>query len=214
VWGSTVAATVLWMLVAIPSPSARGQEAANPPVPANGGSAPEASAPKPPFPATPPAEYVIGPDDILNIVFWREQDLSGDFVVRPDGKISLPLLNDVQAAGNTPAQLKAALEQQAAKYFEEPNATVIVKAIRSRAVYITGQVLKPGPYQLTTPLTVIQLIALAGGLTEYADGDHITVLRTEKGWPMTFPFNYNEVAKRKYLRNNILLKPGDTVIVP
>ena len=214
VWGGLCAATVLSFLVMVALPAPVAANDAGQAAPQNSASKPGPPAPVPPFPVTPPADYVIGPDDVLSIVFWREQDLSGDVVVRPDGKISLPLLNEVQAAGSTPAQLKATLEEQAAKFFEEPNATVIVKEIRSRTVYITGQVTKPGPYQLTVPLTVVQLIALAGGLTEYAEGDRITVLRVEKGWPVTFRFNYDDVAKRKSLRQNILLRPGDTVIVP
>jgi polysaccharide export outer membrane protein len=173
-----------------------------------------APAPRPPLPAKPPLDYVIGPDDILSIVFWREKDVSGDVLVRPDGKISLPLFNDVEAAGLTPDELKAKLDERARQFFEEPSATVIVKEIHSRKVFITGEVAKPGTYPLTGPMTVVQLIAMAGGLTEYADRKNISILRVEKGWPTSFPFDYDKVAKRKYLRQVILLKPGDTVIVP
>ena len=164
--------------------------------------------------STTPAGYVIGPDDELSVVFWRDKDLSADVVVRPDGKISLPLLNEVQAAGYTPEQLRDRLDKAASKFVEEPNATVVVKAIRSRNAFITGNVAKPGTYALATNMTVLQLIALAGGLQEYADSKHIVVIRTENGRQQYHPFNYNEVVKQKRPRENIVLEPGDTVVVP
>jgi polysaccharide export outer membrane protein len=170
-------------------------------------------------PATPvgvslPAGYVIGSDDVLTIVFWREKDLSADVVVRPDGKISLPLLNDVVAAGYTPEQLRAQLVKTAAKFLEDPNATVVVKEIHSRKVFVTGQVGKSGSYPLTGDMNVLQAIAHAGGLLEYADGKNIVVLRTENGQERNFKFNYKDVVKGKNLQQNILLKPGDTIVVP
>ena len=111
-------------------------------------------------------------------------------------------------------QLRVALEQAAGKFVEEPTATVVVKQINSRKVYITGQVGKPGPYPLSGPTTILQLIAIAGGVAEYADSKHITVTRNEDGRTVSFGFNYEEVARRKNLQQNVLLKPGDTVIVP
>lgn len=161
-----------------------------------------------------PADYVIGPDDVLTVVFWRDKDLSGDVVVRPDGKISIPLLNDVQAAGSTPDQLRERLVEAANRYVADPTATVVVKQINSRKVFITGQVGKPGPYPLLSSMTVVQLIALAGGLTEYADSKNIVVLRPDNGRTASFRLNYKDVSKRKNLRQNIELKSGDTVIVP
>src|SRR5215467_3374461 len=116
-----------------------------------------------------PTGYVIGPEDVLSIVVWREKDMSADAVVRPDGRVTLPLLNDFQAAGLTPDQLRAAIEKAASKFMKEPNATVIVKAINSRKVHILGNVTKAGTYPLAGDMTVLQLIALAGGLQEYAD---------------------------------------------
>jgi polysaccharide export outer membrane protein len=179
------------------------------------------AAPKPaaPNPAAPqgvptPADYVIGPDDLLTVVYWRDKELSGDVAVRPDGKISLPLLNDIQAAGLTPEQLRVAVTAAAGKFLEEPTVTVVVRQINSRRVYITGQVGKPGPYNLSGPMTVLQLIATAGGVLEYADTKNIVVMRTENGKPVSYPFNYKDVTKRKNLKQNIELKPGDTVIVP
>jgi polysaccharide export outer membrane protein len=164
---------------------------------------------------TPPADYVIGPDDVLSIVFWRENDLSADVVVRPDGRISIPVINDVVAMGLTPEQLRLAITAAADRYIEEPNVSVVVKEIKSRRVFIMGQVSKAGPYALMVPTTVMQLIALAGGLNEFAKQDEITILRQEPGGNQTsLRFNYRDVMKRKNLRQNILLMPGDTVIVP
>jgi polysaccharide biosynthesis/export protein len=161
-----------------------------------------------------PPDYVIGADDILTIVFWREKDLSSDVVVRPDGRISIPVLQDIHAAGLTPEQLRDSLTKTAERFVEDPNVTVIVKEINSRRVFITGQVAKPGPYNVTSPMTVVQLIAFAGGLLEYADGKNVRVMRTENGSPMSYRFNYKEVREGKNLKQNIQLQPGDTVIVP
>jgi polysaccharide export outer membrane protein len=163
---------------------------------------------------TPPPDYVIGPGDVLVITFWREKDLSGEAMVRPDGRISLPLINDVVAAGLTPEQLREGLMKEAQRFVEDTNVTVIVKAINSRWIYVTGEVSKPGPYPLVGPTTVLQLIAMAGGLLEYADSDSIVVMRNENGKPSNFKFNYKDVVRQRNLQQNILLKPGDTVVVP
>ena len=183
---------------------------------AGSGTAAPAAVGAPPVPAGAviPPGYLIGPDDILTIVFWRDKDLSGDVKVRPDGMISLPLLNDVQAAGLTPEQLRAALIESAGKLMEEPSVAVVVKEINSRKVFVTGQVNKPGPYPLLAPTTVLQLIATAGGLLEYADSKNVRIMRTENGKPVSYKFNYKDVIKGKNLKQNIELKPGDTLIVP
>jgi polysaccharide export outer membrane protein len=162
-----------------------------------------------------PPEYVIGPEDVLYVHFWRDADMTVDNVtVRPDGRISLPLVNDIVAAGLTPEALKTEIEKVARKLQQDPSVTVVVRQINSRKVFITGSVATPGPHQLTGPRTVMQLIALAGGLTEYADKKNITVLRVENGKTRSFKFNYSDVAKGHKLEQNIVLKPGDTVIVP
>jgi polysaccharide export outer membrane protein len=161
-----------------------------------------------------PAGYVIGPEDVLTIVFWRDKDLSGDVVVRPDGKISLPLLNDVIAAGYTPEELRAQLVKSATKFLEDPNATVVVKEIHSRKIFVTGQVGKPGSYPLTGEMNVLQAIAHVGGLLEYADAKNIVVLRNESGQERRFKFNYKDVVRGKNVQQNIELKPGDTIVVP
>jgi polysaccharide export outer membrane protein len=180
------------------------------------GSAPaQAQAPTDGVPGvTPPPDYVIGADDQLVIIFWREKEMSAEVTVRPDGKISLPLLNDIQASGLAPEQLRLSIAEAASKYIEDPTVTVVVKAINSRRVFVTGQVGKPGPYPLTAPTTVLQLLALAGGVAEYAKSDNIQVMRTEDGKTTNHRFNYKDVIKGKKLEQNLLLKPGDTVIVP
>jgi polysaccharide export outer membrane protein len=162
-----------------------------------------------------PPDYVIGPEDQLSIVFWREKDLSADVVVRPDGRISLPLLNDIPASGLTPDELREQVQTLASRYVADPNATVIVKEIRSRKLFITGQIAKPGVYPMAAPTTVLQLIALAGGLNEFADSERIIVWRTDAaGHQVSYLFNYKAVAGRRNLQQNISLKPGDTVVVP
>jgi polysaccharide export outer membrane protein len=191
---------------------------------------PPAGAPATQKPATPPvvapaaslpADYVLGPDDVLRVEFWRDKDLSADATVRPDGKITLPLLNDVQAAGLTPDQLRDRVLELAKRYVEDPSLTIVVKEIRSRKVFITGEVNKPGVYLINDRMTVLQLIAMAGGLTEFAKAKDIVIMRPESGGvvrpagqPITFGFNYKEVLARRNLKQNIELKPGDTVIVP
>ena len=161
-----------------------------------------------------PTGYTIGSEDVLSVVFWREKDMSTEVVVRPDGLITLPLLNDVQAAGLTPDQLRARLTVAAGKFVTDPNVTVVVKAINSRKIFITGQVVRGGPFPLGGPTTVLQLIATAGGLQEFAKGDKIIILRTENGKSTAFNFNYDDVIRGKNLQQNIELKPGDTVLVP
>lgn len=159
-------------------------------------------------------DFVIGSDDVLSVVFWRDKELTADVTVRPDGNISIPLINDVHAAGLTPAQLKDRIAEEAKKYIEDPSVTVVVKEIKSRKVFITGEVRKPGPYLLTGGMSVLQLISIAGGLGDYAKSEKISIVRNEGGKALSFKFNYKEVLDGKKLTQNIELKPGDTVIVP
>lgn len=160
----------------------------------------------------PPPDFVIGPEDVLSIVFWRDKEMSSQVVVRPDGKISLPLLDEVQAAGLTPAALRAYLVEESKRFFGNPSVTVVVNQINSRKVFITGQVVKPGAYVITAPTTVLQLLAMAGGLKDFADSKNIVILRQEAGQTSSYPFNYKDI--RRNVRQNIELKPGDTVVVP
>jgi polysaccharide biosynthesis/export protein len=176
-------------------------------------SAAAAAAPRPADPVLPPG-YVIGTDDVLSIVYWKDKDMSADAKVRPDGRIALPLINEVQAAGLTPEQLHKKLTEESKKYMEDANITVVVREINSRRAFITGEVNKPGPYPLTAPTTVMQLISMAGGLRDYADAKKIMIMRSENGRQISLAFNYKDVASGKKLEQNIELKPGDTVVVP
>lgn len=203
----------IWVvLIAIPGltragVSAEGQQVAKVNSPAVASKAPasgEAAA----------GDYVIGADDVLSVVFWRDPQLSGEVLVRPDGKISLPLLDEVAAAGLTPRQLRDVLVTEARRFVTEPVMTVVVKQINSRKAYITGQVARPGQYALTPSMNVLQLIATAGGLTDYAKSKDIRVVRVEHGRSVSLPFDYDEMAKSKKTPQNIELKAGDTVIVP
>jgi polysaccharide biosynthesis/export protein len=195
------------VLVALSALSPAATWAQTPAPPPTQGAAREAEGAKDP-------SYVIGTDDVLAIVFWELPTHGAEVVVRPDGKITLPLLNDVQAAGLTPEQLRLAITAAAAKFIRDPAVSVIVKQINSRKVFVSGQVGKPGPYALTAPTTVLQLLALAGGPTDFAKKKKIAVMRTENGQTLRIPFNYNDVLNGKHLDQNILLKPGDTVVVP
>jgi polysaccharide biosynthesis/export protein len=175
--------------------------------------------PAPPQPAgtTTPPDYVIGPEDVLGIVFWREKDISSpEVVVRPDGKISLLLVNEVQAAGLTPEELRLAITKAASKLFQdEPTVSVGVRQINSRKVYIMGAVGKPGAYPLNTTLDVLQLITLAGGLNEYADSENIQLIRVENGVPKNYRINYKEIERGRNLTKNLIwLRVGDRIIVP
>jgi polysaccharide export outer membrane protein len=202
---------VVGLLAAVGATDASAQRAGN----ASPNTAARPTNPVPPVKAAAvPADYVIGADDILTIFFWREKDLSQDVTVRPDGRISLPLLNEIQAAGLTPEQLRVQVTEAAEKLMEEPTVAVIVKQINSRKVFITGQVAKVGSYPLAGPTNVMQLITMAGGVLEYADSKNIQIIRTENGQPHSIRFNYDEVKRGKNLQQNILLRPGDTVVVP
>ena len=163
---------------------------------------------------TPPAGYVIGAADRLAIQYWDDPKMSAEVVVRPDGRISLPLLNDVDAAGLTPDELRARVTKLATAFVEAPNVQVIVQEINSRRVFITGMVAAPAPYPLLGPTTVLQLISTAGGLLEYAKEKDVRVIRTENGQPRSYRFNYHDVIRGRNLQQNILLQPGDTVVVP
>jgi polysaccharide export outer membrane protein len=161
-----------------------------------------------------PADYVIGPEDVLGVVFWREPDMSGDATVRPDGKITVPVIGEIQAAGLEPSALQEQIQTAAKKYLTDVNVAVVVREINSRKVFVTGQVKEPGAFPLTSQLTVLQAIALAGGLLDYADAKNITILRKDGASTTTLKFNYKDVSRGKKLEQNVVLRPGDTVVVP
>ncbi len=167
-----------------------------------------------PRPATDDPSYVIGPEDILDINVWKEPEISRTVPVRPDGKISLPLLHDVQAAGLTPKQLGSQVTESLKKFLADPQVTVIVTAINSRRVYILGEVGRPGAYTLLPNMTVLQALSSAGGFSQFANLKKIYVLRTENGKQVKYPFNYKQVVSGQDAQQNILLQLGDTIVVP
>jgi polysaccharide export outer membrane protein len=175
------------------------------------------AAPVIPAVVNPPADYLIGIQDSLDVVVWREKDMSAEGVeVRPDGKISLPLINDIQAAGLTVEQLRSTISEAAAKFVMEPTVSVVIKKINSRQVAITGQVGKPAQYPLLGRMTVVDLISVAGGVAEYAKTKNIRITRKENGKTVSKTFNYKDFleGKPKALEQNIELMPGDVVTVP
>jgi polysaccharide biosynthesis/export protein len=158
--------------------------------------------------------YMIGPQDVLDIDVWKEPDVSRKVPVRPDGKISLPLINDVQAAGMTPQQLAQNVTESLRKFMNEPQVTVIVSEINSQRVYVAGEVLRAGAFPLIPGMTVLQAISSAGGFTTFANVKKIHVMRLVNGKHIEIPFNYREVIKGDKPEQNIVLQPGDTVVVP
>ena len=166
-------------------------------------------------PATEDPGYIIGEEDLLNVDVWKEPEISRTVPVRPDGKISLPLINDIQAAGLTPNQLALTITERLRKFIAEPQVTVIVTQINSRRVYIVGEVNRAGAFPMLPNMTVLQALSSAGGFTQFANLKGIYVLRTDKdGKQEKFRFNYKDVVKGNKSEQNILLKPGDTIVVP
>jgi polysaccharide biosynthesis/export protein len=156
--------------------------------------------------------YVIGPQDVLDISVWKEDQLTKTVPVRPDGKISMPLLNDVQAAGLTPTQLAGQITESLKKFVTDPQVTIIVREINSQRVYMLGEVARAGAYPLLPNMTVLQALSSAGGFTQFANVKKIYVLRVENGKQQKFPFNYKHALESP--DENILLKAGDTIVVP
>jgi polysaccharide export outer membrane protein len=160
-------------------------------------------------------DFVIGLEDVLAINVWKDPELSvKDIVVRPDGRISLPLVGDIQADGLTVRQLQDSIAIKLKDYITAPIVTVTVVKIFSQSVSVVGQVLKPGVVSLGAPMTVMELLARAGGLTLDAKSKKIKILRKEQGKTITLPFNYNDIINGTNLNQNILLKNGDVVVVP
>ncbi len=158
--------------------------------------------------------FVIGPEDVLQISVWKESELSGQLPVRSDGKISLALLNDVQAAGLTPMQLADSIAEKLKKYISDPQVSVVLRQINSRKYYLLGEVKKPGVFPLSSEMTVLQALSVAGGFNDFAGLTKIYVLRQENGKPVKYPFNYKQVLKGEATEQNQLLKPNDTIVVP
>jgi polysaccharide export outer membrane protein len=177
---------------------------------------------KPAQPATPPDSspvdnktYVIGENDVLDIDVWKEKEISRAIPVRPDGKISLPLIGEIQASRMTPLQLQDDIARRLKAFLANPEVTVIVSDPRSHHFNIVGQVAKPGTYPLNESMTVLDAISAAGGFRDFAKETKIYVLRTVPGGSRArLPFNYKDAIKGKKPENNVLLKPGDTIVVP
>lgn len=161
-----------------------------------------------------PVEYTIGPEDVLEISVWKEPDLQREVLVRPDGNISFPLAGDVKAAGETPEQVQRTITQKLRKYIPDPVVTVTLVTIGANKIYVIGQVNSPGEYVIGRYVDVMQALTLAGGLTPFASENKIKVLRREGGKEFVLPFRYADVKKGKNIQQNVILKGGDTVVVP
>jgi polysaccharide biosynthesis/export protein len=158
--------------------------------------------------------YRIGEQDLLNITVWKEPELSGSVVVRPDGKITVPLVNDIQADGMTPAELRDLITEKLRPFITVPEVTVAVREINSRKVFVIGQIAHEGSYRINSTTSILQIIAEAGGLNEFANRKRIYVLRKENGSQVRLNFNYDKVVKGKDPSQDVPLRPGDTIVVP
>jgi polysaccharide export outer membrane protein len=159
-------------------------------------------------------EFLLGPADVLEISVWKDENLTKQVVVRPDGKVSFPLIGDIVAQGRTVEELRQAVAEKIKNYVPDAPVTVILLQLGSTKVYVVGKVHKSGMYPMGNKLTVLQLLAMAGGMTTFADEDDILILRTENGEQKTIQFDYKEVSSGKNLDQNVVLKPGDTIVVP
>jgi polysaccharide export outer membrane protein len=164
--------------------------------------------------ATDDPNYVIGPEDELIISVWKEPDISRSVPVRPDGKISLALLNDVQATGRTPMQLGSDITEKLKNFISEPQVTVIVTKINSQRIFVVGEVPRTGSYTLLPNMTAVDAISSAGGFTPFAKRTKIYILRKENGKMTAIPFNYKAVVKNRKSDQDVILKPGDRLVVP
>jgi polysaccharide export outer membrane protein len=160
------------------------------------------------------SSYRIGPNDVLNIFVWKEAELTRDVTVMPDGKITYPLIGEIMAQGLTASELKKTISDKLQSFVTAPEVTVIVKESRSQVVYAIGKLTRPGPIALAPGMTVMQALSAAGGFTEWADQKNILIVRREGGKETQLRFNYKEFTSGEKLEQNILLKPGDTVVVP
>ncbi len=157
--------------------------------------------------------YIIGPSDVLTVTVWKEPTLTGPILVRPDGMITMPLLGDVQASGLTPQKLADQIAFKLKKYFQNPNVSVVIGEIHSKVVYLLGEVGKKGPVEMTSGMTLLEAIASAGGLTDYANAKKIYILRDDAGKHERIPVHYKEALKGDN-EFNLALEPGDTIVVP
>jgi polysaccharide export outer membrane protein len=211
-WAREAAAILVWVCVFVAaSVSAQDASGADPGRVKAAPAAPAAN-----IPAAKPHDnsFVIGNDDVLAINVWKEPDISRSIPVRSDGKISLPLVGEVQAAGLTPLKLETDIAIKLKNYIAEPEVTVMVQQVNSQKFNILGQVARPGSYVIANSPTVLDAIALAGGFRDFAKQKSIYVLRQGSGGESRLKFNYKEVSQGKNMEQNIKLQPGDTIIVP
>lgn len=159
-------------------------------------------------------DYFIAPADVLEISIWGETELSRQLVVRPDGKVSFPLIGDISVAGKTTTEVKNLVEKKIKSYIPQASATVIVSQLGSLQYYVIGKVAKPGMFDVSKTLSVLQALAMAGGLTTFAKEGGISIVRYHGKETVRLPFNYKEVKRGKNLQQNILLERGDVVLVP
>ena len=164
--------------------------------------------------ATQNKNYIIGAEDVLDVDVWKQPELTRSIPVRPDGKISLPLLGDVQAAGMTPMDLGNSIQESLRKYVSDPQVTVIVTAINSQRIYVLGEVNRPGPEQLYSNMTVLQALSAAGGFTQYANRKKIYILRNNGAKEERHPFDYKAAVRGDPGLQAFVLRAGDTIIVP
>jgi polysaccharide export outer membrane protein len=158
--------------------------------------------------------YRIQPGDVLAVSVWKEQDLQGEVLVRPDGGMSFPLVGDLPAAGRTIEELRKAVDDKLRKFIPDPAVTIAVKQIGGNRIYVLGKVNRPGEFPFTRPIDVMQALSLAGGATSFAEVDSIQILRREQGKQTALRFEYSSVERGRKLEQNILLRSGDTVVVP
>ncbi|MGA8939406.1 MAG: polysaccharide biosynthesis/export family protein [Acidobacteriaceae bacterium] len=212
--GSLSASALVWGMILVLTPAGLAQTLARPVL--AGKATPAASTTQAAATAVATEEtssYVIGPDDSLEVSVWQQPNISGTFPVRPDGKISLVLVGDIQAAGLTPMHLAHDITLRLKKYIQDPIVSVVVAAVRSQRVYLVGEIQHTGPIVLTPGMTPLQAIASAGGLTPFTNGKHIYILRGPQGKQTKIPFNYRRALKGDN-RQDVPLLPGDTIVVP
>ncbi len=161
-----------------------------------------------------PSEYRVGPTDVLSIVVWKQPDLSvGQIPVRPDGKISLPLVGELKVAGLTAVEIKEAITERIKEYVTDPNVTVIVLQVNYPVAFVIGEVNRPGPVPIRQDTTMLQLVSMVGGFNLFADKSHVHLLRREGGKEIRMRFNYDQVVKGKHLEQNVIVRPGDVIVV-
>ncbi len=196
IWAATVAGLILTAATGAATDNGPGTGTAAPPAVADSGS------------------YTVNPGDILDISVWKEVDLQKQVVVRPDGYFSFPLTGDIRAEGHTIDQIRREVSSQIARYVPEPVVSIAILEPRGSRVYVIGQVAKPGDFPINRYVDVVQALSMAGGTTPFAQVDSIKILRREGATLTSMPFSYSDIAAGKRLQQNIVLKPGDTVLVP